>query len=241
MGCSAADAVRRGGWAKALALIILLGGLLAAPQTQALAQAGKAEAPASCLGPGQQALAQRDFPKAIEVFSACAKQQPKQAQVYYWLGMAHFLAHQPAPAVEAFSQCLKLDPQNPAALGMLGKLYSFDKDKLAEAEELLGKALKVRPDWEDARLDLARVYALTGRYDQSFKEFNLLFRGEVRFALYHTELGKILLAMGLTKEAGQEFKRALALQPGFTPAQDQLKALEEKPPAPSQDQEKKAR
>jgi tetratricopeptide (TPR) repeat protein len=203
----------------------------AKPPAKTEAPAPAAESAPSCLEAGHQALNQRDFPRAAKLFADCAKANPKSPVPAYWEGMAHFLAHQALPAREAMERCLAKFPGYLPAMAILGKLYSFDKEKLAQAEDLLGKVITVRPDYEDARFDLARVYAMTGRFDQSFREFNTIFKSEVRFALYHTELGKILTAMGMTKEARQEFNRALALQPDFTPAQDQLKALDQKPEA----------
>lgn len=204
-------------WAAALLLFLVL----ASP---ALASPAPAK---DCLAGGQQALNQRDFKQAAKLFAACAQAQPRQASAHFWLGMAHFLAHEPQKAVPAFSRCLELDPGHVQATAMLGKLYSFDREKLKQAHELLSKALAQRPDLEDARFDLARVLALQGQYDRSFQEFNHLFQGELRFALYHTELGKILLALGLKPQARQEFERALKLQPDFEPAQRQLKELDQ--------------
>ncbi len=208
---------------------------LAAALLVALAMAAPAwGAPdsADCLKGGQEALGRRDFSQAAQLFTACAKAHPRRADVHYWLGMAHFLAHEPPQAMAAFARCLELDPKHPQALAMLGKLYSFDRQKLVQAHQLLDKALALRPDLEDARFDLARVYALQGQYDKSFQEFDHLFQGELRFALYHTELGKILLAMGLIPQARQEFERALTLHPGFEPAARELRALDKEPPPP---------
>lgn len=210
-------------WAAALLLCLGLAGA---------AQAGPAPA-GDCLAGGQQALNQRDFKQAAKLFAACAQAQPRQASAHYWLGMAHFLAHEPQKAIPAFSRCLELEPGHVQAMAMLGKLYSFDRDKLKQAHELLGKVVAQRPDLEDARFDLARVFALQGQYDRSFQEFNNLFQGELRFALYHTELGKILLALGLKPQARQEFERALRLQPDFEPAQRQLKELDQPGAAPA--------
>lgn len=184
---------------------------------------------AACLQGGQEALGRRDFSQAAQLFQACAQAHPRRAEAHYWLGMAHFLAHEPQKAIPAFARCLELDPKHPQALAMQGKLYSFDRQKLDQAHRLLDQALALRPDLEDARFDLARVLALEGQYDQSFQEFNHLFQNELRFALYHTELGKILLAMGLIPQARQEFERALVLHPGFEPAHRELRALDKEP------------
>jgi tetratricopeptide (TPR) repeat protein len=185
--------------------------------------------PVDCLKGGQEALGRRDFDQAGRLFADCVQAHPRRAEAHYWLGMAHFLAHEPQKAMPAFARCLELDNKHPQAMAMLGKLYSFDRQKLDQARQLLEKALTLRPDLEDARFDLARVMALQGQYDQSFQEFNRLFQGEMRFALYHTELGKILLSLGLIPQARQEFEHALKLHPGFEPAARELRELDKEP------------
>ncbi|CAO0819599.1 hypothetical protein DFAR_1030001 [Desulfarculales bacterium] len=44
--------------------------------------------------------------------------------------MAHFLAHGSQKVMPTFARCLELDPKHPQTLAMLGKLYSFDRQKL---------------------------------------------------------------------------------------------------------------
>ncbi len=178
-----------------------------------------------CLAPGRKALARRDFAKAREVFKACARQHPENLLPLHLLGMAQYVAGERQKALATFKDLVRRAPRNPHALAMLGKLYSFDRRKLNLAQELLGRALALRPALREARFDLARVHALKGDFQRSLAEFAVLLRGERRFALYRTELGKVLMAMGRKKAARAQFKRALVLLPGFPPARRYLKAL----------------
>lgn len=223
-------APRRGAW-----LLLALAGLALWAAPVWAAQSPPAEAP--CLAAGRQALLKHDLGQAQRLFEACAQTHPKDGMAAYWLGLAQFVAHEPEKAIASLKRSQQLIPDFPPTLALLGKLYSFDREHVEEARKLLDRALELRPDLEDARFDRARVMAIQGQFDQSFQEFNHLFQSEVRFALYHNELGKILASLGLIPQARQEFERALALSPGFEPALRELKNLENQQgasPAPGQ-------
>jgi len=178
-----------------------------------------------CLSTGQQALEKGDLKTAEKTLSECVAGNPKLAPARYWLGMVYFLQHDADKSIAEFKEVLRLDPDNPLAMGMLGKLYSFDKSKLALAKDLLEKTVAIAPDNEDGRFDLGRVYAQQGDMEKAFKEFGTLFQSEIRFALYHTEFAKILNASGNNAEAKNHLERALSIAPDFPPAKELLAEL----------------
>jgi len=178
-----------------------------------------------CLSSGQESLLKGDLKSAEKVLSECAARDPKVAPARYWLGMVYFLKHDGDKAISEFKEVLRLEPDNFLAMGMLGKLYSFDQSKLSLARELLEKAVSMAADNDDARFDLGRVYAQQGHFDKALKEFDILFQSEIRFALYHTEFAKILMAAGQKEQARKNLERALAFAPDFEPAKQMLKEL----------------
>lgn len=182
-----------------------------------------------CLATGQQALEKGDLESAQKALSGCVSLDPKFGPARYWLGMVYFLKHDAAKATGEFKEVLRLEPENYLAMGMLGKLYSFDQSKLSLAQELLEKAISVAPDNDDARFDLGRVYAQQGQLDKAMKEFETIFQSEIRFALYHTEFAKILSAAGRKAEAKKHLDRAIAVAPDFEPAKQALKELQSGP------------
>lgn len=179
----------------------------------------------NCVASGQKILDTGDLKGAIKVFEDCAKKYPTSSVTRYWLGMALFFAHDTDNAITEFKEVTRLDPDNPLGVAMLGRMYSFDSSKLALSRELLERALAIKPDMEDARFDLARVYAQQGEHEKSFKEFGLILEGEVRFALYRTELAKILISVGQKAEAKKNLERALTYDPDFEPARKLLNEL----------------
>ena len=196
----------------------------AANPKAASSQSQEAEA-FNCVASGQKILESGDLKGATKALEECVKKYPSSSVTRYWLGMAMFFAHETDRAIAEFKEVVRMDPDNPLGVAMLGRMYSFDASKLGLARELLERALAVKPDMEDARFDLARVYAQQSDYEKSFKEFGLLLEGEVRFALYRTELAKVLVSVGQKAEAKKNVERALMYDPEFEPAKKLLNEL----------------
>jgi pentatricopeptide repeat protein len=91
------------------------------------------------------------------------------------------------------------------------------------------------PHFEEARFDLARVYAQKGQLDKAFRLFSEIIKQEMKFSVYHTEIGRILTALGQDKGAKAEYERALILFPNYEPAKKLLQELENKQKAGESD------
>jgi tetratricopeptide (TPR) repeat protein len=197
-----------------------------------------------CLAAGHQALEKHDLKEAARAFSSCVEKYPGVAITHYWLGMGHFFDRENQKAIEEFNEVVRLDPENAYAAAMLGRIYSLAQNQLPMAQEQLERALAINSELEDARFDLARVYAQQGHLVQAFREFGIIFSGEAKYGLYHTELAKILIAADRMQDAEKELKRALALAPDFGPAKQLLENLEKQgsttPPMPISPPEKSA-
>jgi tetratricopeptide (TPR) repeat protein len=191
------------------------------PQDPKTSQGQDAKA-VECIASGHQALEKGDLKEATKIFEGCSQKFPTSSLTRYWLGMSYFFAHETEKAINEFKEVVKLDPDNPLGTAMLGRMYSFEQSKLSLAKELLERALSIKPDMDDARFDLARVYAQQQDLEKSFKEFAAIFEGEQRYALYHTEFAKILNAVGEKAEAKKQIDKALAIAPDFEPARQVL-------------------
>lgn len=188
---------------------------------------GKSDpAAAECLESGNKAADAGNFDEAIKQFTTCTEKFPNSAEAHFLLGMAHFYKQDVEKAIAALKKSMQLDPSNPNATAMLGRIYSFDAQKLSLAKELLERVLSAAPYRDDVRFDLARVYARQGQLDETLKNFQILFSGEPKYALYHTEFAKILIAGGQKNEAKIHLQRALVLVPNFEMAKKMLESLE---------------
>lgn len=221
---------------KSLSLLLVLTAALvsAASASEKQTRVSTDESPApdkeviQCLRKGHDALDKKDLDEATKLFQACVAQHPKSGLAHYWLGQSYLFAHKSDVAESEIKEALRLDPGNLYAVHALGRLYSLDKNKLDLAEELLAKVLSMDPHFEDARFDLARVYAQRGKLDLAFPLFSQIFKQEIKFAAYHTEFGRLLTALGQEKGAKEQYQRALTLFPNYEPAKKLLQALENK-------------
>lgn len=175
---------------------------------------------------GHEALKNHQLDEALKEFEKAAEMSPKTAVAHYWVGMTYFYKKEPERAMAKFKKVLDLEPENYHALAMIGKILSFDENKLDEAIIYLKKALSISPEYADAHFDLARVYAKKGDMNRALAEFGIIFRAEMRYALYHYELGKIFESMKAVDRAKNEYKRALQLDPRMTHAKEALERLE---------------
>lgn len=101
---------------------------------------------------------------------------------------------------------------------LFGLLVSED---IEEAEKVLRRTIQLDPHNATARMNLGYVLYRTGRTKAAIR----VLRKSVRMdptaeACYN--LGRILHVLGKNEEARKSLEQALSLNPGFTPAQDEL-------------------
>jgi len=192
--------------------------MTARPQDPALAE---------CLAVGHKLAQEGNLDDAVKAFGNCVEKFPNSSDGHFFLGMAHFYRKDLERAVVELKKALQADSDNLDATAMLGRIYSFDKQKLAVARELLERVIAATPHKDDVRFDLARVYAMTGEEKKSLQEFQTIFLGEARYGVYHTEFAKILIAAGEKKGARSHLMRARALAPDFEPAKKLLEQLDQ--------------
>jgi len=192
----------------------------------------------SCLAPGQKAAEEGKLEEAIKIFSGCVEKFPDSAEASFLLGMASFLSKDLEKAAGQIRKVLQLEPNSVQAQAMLGKIYSVDRQKLGAARELLERVLSVAPYKDDVRFDLARVYAQQGEEKKCLNEFRILFNDEPKYALYHAEFARILVAAGKKAVAISHLTKALTLDPEFAPAKKMLDSLEKEGKEPGKSAEK---
>jgi len=175
---------------------------------------------------GHKFMAEKKLTEAIKEFQETARLAPDSPLAQYWVGKVYFYNQERDQAEKAFKKVLEIDPKNYHALAMLGKIDSFDRAKLDQAQQYLQQAIDESPDHLEAHFDLGRVFAMKGDRQQAMREFAFTFSKEGEFALYHFEMGRILEAWGDKKQAIQNYQRALVLNPRFEMAAQAVKRLE---------------
>jgi Tfp pilus assembly protein PilF len=110
---------------------------------------------AECVALGHKAATEGNFDQAIKLFSACIEKHPNSTDAHFFLGMAYFYKQDIDKAAGELRKSLQYDSNNLDASAMLGRIYSFDKQKLALSRELLERVISAAPYKDDVRFDLA--------------------------------------------------------------------------------------
>ena len=108
----------------------------------------------------------------------------------------------------------------------LGWTYSF-MDRLDDAIEECKKAIAIDPEFGNPWNDIGAYLIQQGDPEAAipYLERALVAQRYETYHFAHVNLGRAHLLLGRFGEAGQAFKRALEVEPGYEPARDALTSL----------------
>lgn len=120
---------------------------------------------------------------SLVLASACATPGPSaeskdfdgdaRARAHYKLGVEHLRLGQPALAVRELLAAQGYDAADPWIYLALAEAYRMQgRTKLAE--DSLDEALRLRPDFQEARLNLSALYIQMDRYEESIAQSHML-------------------------------------------------------------------
>jgi len=153
------------------------------------------------------------FAEAEQVLAASVRAHPETGAVLYALGSAQDRAGMRQKALSTMRKVLAVQPQHAGALNYIG--YTLTERgkpaELREAEDLLARAVELRPD--DGAIADSYGFCLLklGRASEALAELRRADRLTPRDPVILSHLGDALLAAGKKEEALSAFRRALAL------------------------------
>jgi Flp pilus assembly protein TadD len=171
----------------------------------------------------------RAFELATDVFSAAIKRHPKSGRLHVGLGIAQYSRGQYEDAVRSFCQATDLAPSDPRPYLFLGDMYGVVPELGGEIARRLARFVKAQP-----RNALAHFhYAMTlwkgqpaGPLAADMRRVETLLRRAValdpNLAKGFLELGILLSDEQRYKEAIQELRSAVRLEPGLAQAHYRL-------------------
>jgi Flp pilus assembly protein TadD len=172
---------------------------------------------------GSEALQQKDFKKAVDLFQKATTAYPEYDAAYDNLGVALMSLGQTANARSAFEQAVRLNDKNAAADRNYSRLLINDKE-YAPAKELLQKALMVEPQDPSSLTLLAIAQLQTGDYDgalqSALKVHQLSHEG---YAVVHYIAGSVFESKHELENAATEYQMYLRESPDG-PEADQARA-----------------
>jgi len=111
----------------------------------------------------------KDTPEAERVLQAGLAEIPKSRDIRYSLGVLYEKTDRFEAAIQQMRQILELDPEYADALNFIGYSYADRGINLPEAEALIEKALKLKPDNAYITDSLGWVYFKQNRMDEAVK------------------------------------------------------------------------
>jgi predicted O-linked N-acetylglucosamine transferase (SPINDLY family) len=137
------------------------------------------------------------------------------------LAVAHHRAGRLAEAESAYRQILARDPKHAVALNLLGVIAGQRGDE-DQAIELIGKAVKLKPDFADAHNNLANSYLRKGRIEDAVSSYKRAVKFKPDMASAHCNLGAALKSLGQIEESIAASRRAIQLNPRSAEAYNNL-------------------
>ncbi len=142
------------------------------------------------------------------------------------LGRGHFEKRQYPQAEQYLSEFVEQNQSFADVYNMLGLIY-YDQQHYTRAQRAFEAALRINPGYTEAALSLAVVYNDLGKYAEGRKVYQAaLARSQPgpsqldpyvqkKVANLYADIGDVFAAAGRIDRALEEYRRALALEPGF--------------------------
>jgi len=108
--------------------------------------------------------------KAVECFQRAIELFPDQPEIYNNLGTAWEEQSCIVEAKEAYCQAIQLNPNYPEAYYNMGGLMRRTKC-IDEAETYFCRAIELKPDYSEAKLALALLHFLRGKFEQGWATY----------------------------------------------------------------------
>jgi tetratricopeptide (TPR) repeat protein len=154
----------------------------------------------------------RDWYDDLSLFSSAVRQYPDNSSLNSDLGFAYWAKRNEAEAVRYWKLALSEDPNNVWPLDDLG-MEARVHGRYAEAIPLLQKAVKIRPQFTDAHMNLAQALAGLGRNEEAEAEFQaavtsspLDWEVQNRFAQFYVDTHRM-------EEANQRYLTSVQVLP----------------------------
>jgi tetratricopeptide (TPR) repeat protein len=134
-------------------------------------------------------------------------------ELRYNLGVIYEKTGRLAPAIEQMRAILQMDPANAEAMNFIGYSWADRGIHLEEAEQLIKRALELKPDSPHIIDSLGWVYFRQGKNDLAIKYLTEAHRGMPDDPTVADHLGDALAKGGRLKEALEMYLRSYGIKP----------------------------
>lgn len=147
--------------------------------------------------------------------------EPNRAQWHLLRASCYRLADKPAMAMEECREAIAADPTSEEAHRRLADML-HNKADYAGAVDHYEKAVALRPDYMQARYNLAMSLLAQRKTDEAIVHLRWLTEHGVGLPSVHYQLARILKETGDVDGAAEQYRQAIALQPDYYQAHNNL-------------------
>jgi tetratricopeptide (TPR) repeat protein len=182
----------------------------------------------------QQAIAQRDWEKAKQVYLLALGLRTDLPDVHYGLATVFFQLRELTSAAHHVREVTRLDPLRAGAYTNLGAVLNL-MGQYDDSISALRRAIQIDPQRVEAYYNLGLVYRRKGQPDLAVTAYKEAIRINPRMADAHLNLGNIFLEKEQYRQAAQHYETALELRPGWEKALDGLDHAREAQAQPAEE------
>jgi len=110
------------------------------------------------------------------VLSRYVKAKPDEFSAWFSLAVAHDYMGDFDPALAAYAKAEALQPEDPSVKNNIGRIY-FKRSKFEDAVVKLKESLELDKNFDDARVNLALVYAAQEKWDDANEQWTIYLDG----------------------------------------------------------------
>ena len=150
--------------------------------------------------------------QALKIFEQCQKIYPLNAAAAYELGTVYKLLGNHEKALVNAKLCAESEPKNEWYQELLIHCYKGDK-KYKQAIQVRENLVKIFPDRNEFKEDLATEYAVNGEYDRSYKLYEQLEKSYGNNEQITLNKVKLLKSQNKISEAEKELTKCVNANP----------------------------
>jgi tetratricopeptide (TPR) repeat protein len=159
----------------------------------------------------------QDWPGLLEHAQLWTKAQAQKSAAWYVLGIGYAEAGQPAQAIEAYQQALRINPEYADCWNNLGITYS-KSGQTAKALEAYQQALRINPEFSKVWNNLGLTYSRAGQSTQAVEAYRQALRIDPEYVDAWVNLGITYDDARQTTQAIEAYQQALRINPEYVDA-----------------------
>jgi tetratricopeptide (TPR) repeat protein len=151
------------------------------------------------------------------IAAAATRGEPADAREYREQGEAHYKAGRHDEAIKAFTESLKLKPEQPMIHFNLGVIYG-ELSRYDEAIKAYQDAVRIKADYPLAYFNMGNAYLDKGDYEKAVEAYQQASQLESIKPMAYYNMGVAYVELGRQDEAIRAFKEATSLSPEYAAA-----------------------